>query len=772
MNRFFTFPALFLFILIAQTSLAQSVGVGKWREHLPHHEVISIAEKGDRIYAATPYSMFYYNKADESVLRLNKINGLSDVGISAISASPDQGTVVIAYSNTNIDLIQNDRIINISDIRRKPILGNKTINNITFINDLAYLACGFGIVVMNVDRHEIADTYYIGPDGSSVNVLDIAYHSKSGYIYATTDNGVYKASITSPNLASFENWNLETALGNKTYNHLEAFDDYLFINKPGPNQESDTMFYYNGDGWAYFQKTENSRINSIRSSGGYLLVSHMYYVFLYDQGLNQVSKIWSYNPGTPGPEDAMISSDGLVYVGDRSNGLVKQLNEWNYTIIRPAGPPTTNVYAMEAIEGHLWVAPGGKSGSWGSLWRAGMIYGLQNENWLNYNRWNTQGMEHLRDVLCIAVDPNNPNRIFAGSWGAGLIEMQDGVVTNIFNDQNSSLQYSAYNPNWMGIGGLAFDPQGNLWVTNSSASNLLSVLKTDGTWRSFNLSPVASAIDFGSITIDKSGQKWMLVRDHGLIVFNDNGTIDNTADDKVRRLSGATGNGSLPGANILSLAVDQNGELWIGTNEGVAIIRNPENVFSGGNFDAYRPIIDQDGYGAYLLDSEAVMAIAVDGANRKWFGTDRAGAFLMSADGMEQIYHFTEENSPLLSNSITSITIDGKGEVFFGTTRGIIGFRSEATPGKPVFTDVLAFPNPVRPEYDGNIAVRGLVQNADVKITDIAGNLIYKTRAFGGQAVWNGRNFDGRRAQSGVYLVFVSNADGSETLATKILFLH
>jgi ligand-binding sensor domain-containing protein len=260
----------------------------------------------------------------------------------------------------------------------------------------------------------------------------------------------------------------------------------------------------------------------------------------------------------------------------------------------------------------------------------------------------------------------------------------------------------------MGIGGVAFDAQGNLWVTNSSAANLLSVKKTDGTWRSFSLSPVASAIDLGGITIDKSGQKWMLVRDHGLIVFSDMGTIDNTADDKVRRLSGATGNGSLPGATIMSLAVDQNGELWIGTNEGVAVIRNPENVFTGGNFDAYRPIIDQDGYGAYLLDSEAVTAIAVDGANRKWFGTDRAGVFLMSADGLEKIYHFTEDNSPLLSNSITSLTIDGNGEVFFGTSRGIIGYRAEATPPPPVFTDVVVFPNPVRPEYDGIIAVRGL----------------------------------------------------------------
>jgi len=772
MRRFNTILLLFATLLLTQTAFSQGVGIGKWREHLPYHQVISIAEVGDLIYAATPSSIFYYNKLDASVTRLNKINGLSDIGISTIIASPDQSTLVIAYTNTNIDLIQDGRIINISDIKRKHILGNKTINNVAFIDELAYLACGFGIVVMNVEKHEIVDTYYIGPDGSSINVFDLAFHQPSGYIYAATDGGIYKADIASLNLAHFEYWFREVGMGESVYNHIISYQEILMVNKPGPDQQSDTLFLFDGNSWDYFDNTKTNRVRNIKTSGESLLVTHMYFVFQYNQLLEEVTKVWTYNPGSTNTEDALISKEGLIYVGDRNNGLVKRLDEWNYEFIRPAGPATTDVFEMKALENYLWVVPGGKTGSWGSMWKTGLIYGLEDGSWKTHTRWNTEGLDHLRDVLCVAIHPNDPARIFAGSWGTGLFEMQNGSVAEIYDDQNSSLRYSVYDNTWMGIGGVAFDPQGNLWVTNSSAADLLSVRKADGSWRSFNLSPVASAIDLGSITIDKAGQKWMMVRDHGLIVFSDMGTIDNTADDRVRRLSGALGNGSLPGASIHSLAVDDNGELWIGTNEGVAVIRNPENVFTGGNFDAYRPIIDQDGYGAYLLDSEAVTAIAIDGANRKWFGTDRAGAFLMSADGLEQIYYFNEENSPLLSNSITSIAIDGHGEVFFGTTRGIIGFRSEATPPPPVFTDVIAFPNPVRPEYDGIIAVRGLVKDADIKITDIAGNLIFKTRAFGGQAVWNGRNFDGRRAQSGVYLVFISNNDGSETLATKILFMN
>jgi hypothetical protein len=773
MKRFNTIILAVATFIFPQLVFSQGVGVGQWREHLPYQQVISIAEKGDLIYAATPFSLFSYNKKDNSISRLNKINKLSDIGISRIVSNPNQSTLFVAYTNTNIDLIQGNKVTNISDIKRKSILGQKTINNVTFIGEHAYLACGFGIVVVNVDRYEIIDTYYIGPEGSSINVYDIAFHQESNMIYAATETGIFKADLNSPNLANFNNWSRDNSMGNSLYNLIEYYNGKLLVNKPNPaNMVTDTMFVFDGNAWAYFDNTKTERIRNIRASEGKLLVAHMYYVFIYDENLNELTKIWTYNPGSPGSEDAMISSEGLVYVGDRNNGLVRQKDEWHYDFIRPAGPATTEVYSMQAVGDNLWVVPGGKTGSWASIYRNGVIYGLIDGNWRTFNQWNTQGLAPIRDMLNIAIDPNNPQRVFAGSWGTGLIEFHENAVVNVYNAQNSSLQNNVYDPTWLGIGGVAFDDMGNLWVTNSSAADLLSVRKTDGTWRSFSLSPVASAIDAGNLAIDKAGQKWIQVRDLGLLVYNDNGTIDNPADDKIRRLSGATGNGNLPGATILSFTVDQNGELWIGTNEGVAVIRNPENVFTGGNFDAYRPIIDQDGYGAYLLDSEAVTAIAIDGANRKWFGTDRAGAFLMSADGLQRIYHFNEDNSPLLSNSITSITIDKNGEVFFGTTRGIIGFRSEATPPAPVFTDVIAFPNPVRPEYDGIIAIRGLLKDSDVKITDIAGNLIFKTRSFGGQAVWNGRNFDGRRAQSGVYLVFISNFDGSETLATKILFMH
>lgn len=765
---------LFLSVLFANTASTQ-VGVGHWREHLPYQSVISVAEVGQNIYAATPFSIMYYNTQDASISRLSKVNGLSETGIKVIVASPDQSTLIIAYTNTNIDLVQHGRIINISDIERKPMPGNKTINNIIFINNYAYLACGFGIVVLDINRHEIVDTYLIGPDGSHVNVLDIAFNPNDSHIYAATAQGIYKADINSPNLAHFVYWNHDYTISkpNDTYNHIVFFQNQMIVNRPGTTSNSDSLFLNNGETWNYFLGSRNQRIKKIRAMDDELMVAHYNRIHFYDAGLNETMRLTDYQPGSLNISDAIISKDGTLYTGDLNIALMKQVSEdFHFTSIGRSGPTTTDVFAMEPAGSNVWFVAGARNSAWNNTWKNGLLYGLVNNNWVSYNRWNTTGMENMLDIISLAVDPNNKNRLFAGSWGRGLIEMVDGTVVEIYNETNSSLQEHTLRPGWVGVGGIAFDDNGNTWFTNNNAPELLSVRKHDGSWRSFNLSPVASAVEIDKLVIDHSGQKWILERYHGLYVFNDNGTIDNPADDQVKRLTGATGNGNLPGATIHSLAVDQNGEIWIGTNEGVAVIRNPENVFNGGNYDAYLPIIDQDGYGAYLLESETVTAIVIDGANRKWFGTDRAGAFLMSADGLQEIHHFNTENSPMLSNSITAMTINDEGEVFFGTTSGIVSFRTEATPAKPVLSDVIVFPNPVRPEYDGVIAVKGLVKDADIKITDIAGNLIFKTRAFGGQAVWNGRNFDGRRAQSGVYLVFVSNNDGSETLATKILFLH
>lgn len=324
---------------------------------------------------------------------------------------------------------------------------------------------------------------------------------------------------------------------------------------------------------------------------------------------------------------------------------------------------------MSSGKSDVWVVPGGRSSSFGNLYRQARFAGFSDGKWKTFSNKQDDYLGDVRDVLCVAVDPANYKRVYLGTWGYGLLEYNDGVFTNRYTNENSSLEFSAYNEGWIGIGGIAFDNNNNLWVTNSSSPTALSVRKTNGEWKSYNLGSVASGIDIGRVMVDQSNQKWMMLRDHALVVFNDNNTLDDVSDDKARRLNSSVGNGALPGAFVLSMAVDRDGLVWLGSDEGVSVIYSPDNIFNGQNFDAQKILIEQDGYGQYLLETESVTAIAVDGSNRKWFGTDRAGVFLMSADGTEEILHFTEENSPLLSNSITDITIAESGEVFIGTTK-------------------------------------------------------------------------------------------------------
>jgi ligand-binding sensor domain-containing protein len=353
------------------------------------------------------------------------------------------------------------------------------------------------------------------------------------------------------------------------------------------------------------------------------------------------------------------------------------------------------------------------------------------------------------------------------------MEFLDGEVVNIFNDNNSSLQKWP-TANYVAVSGLDIDSKQNLWVVNSGAPNPLSVKSPGGEWTSFSLGSALSGSDFGNLLIDSYNQKWITLRtDNKLAVFFDNNTLDDPSDDVAKILTNAAGNGALPGNKIYCVAQDRDDEIWLGSDEGVGVIYSPFNLFTGGNFDAQRILVEVGGYTQYLLESEIVTAIAIDGDNRKWMGTDRAGVFLLSEDGTEQIHHFTEENSPLYSNRILAIEINNKtGEVFFGTDKGIISYKDTATEPNPTNDDVVVYPNPVREGYAGLIAIKGLVDNADIKITDVAGTLIYATRAEGGQAIWSGYNFDGRKASTGVYLVFASDDQGNEKMVTKILFIN
>jgi ligand-binding sensor domain-containing protein len=532
------------------------------------------------------------------------------------------------------------------------------------------------------------------------------------------------------------------------------------------------MFVFNGNNWSYFMPTEHANRTSMRVFGERMLVcSYLVQAFKADGTLE--TNYQSYNPGTIRPNDALFDQEGNIWVADNEQGMWSigsNLVGSNYLFNGPVSPV---VAAMDISGRQLWAVPGGRTPSFTSLYRIPQFYTLGDNTWTSFDWINTPAISHVRDILCVAADPSDGNHAFMGSWGQGLLEFDNGELKEIYTPSNSTLQYFVgYGEGYLRIGGVAFDQDNNLWVANSSAPNVLSMRTPAGEWKSFNLGSLGTAIDVGNLVIDKENQKWIQLRDLALFVFNDNNTPDNTSDDNARKLTSAVGNGNLPGSSIASMAVDREGQLWLGTDQGVAVIYSPGNVFTGGSFDAQRVMVEEAGYLHPLLETEAITAIAVNGNNEKWLGTDKAGAFLMSADGTQELLHFTEANSPLLSNSIQSIKIASNGEVYFGTSLGIVSYKDYKVEPPADLDSLTVYPNPVRPEYKGPVFISNLVAESNVKITDISGALVWEIQAQGGQVIWDGNNLNGRRVNTGVYLIFVTNPDGTQKKVAKVLFVR
>jgi hypothetical protein len=760
-----------LFLILLNIPLSAQIAVGQWRDHLPYRNGNMVADAGDLVYYAAEDGLISYHKEDGEVTRISKVTGLSDIGYSAISFSSSNNTLVIAYRNTNLDLIQNQSIINIPDIRDKQILGNKSINNIHLEGDFAYLACGFGIVVLDIVRKEIKETYYIGPQGAAVNVYDIS--ATPTEFVACTELGVFHAPKTGVNLSDFSNWQRYDQIPAGRYNAATFFDGRLYANLSSSLR--DTVYVMNNGQWSYHDTSSTSPMVRMESTAMRLLLIRQNGTYEYNTNLGAERLVLGYGNNYALPAHATVDADRIMWVADRQQGLVRIRPNYDFEYIGVNGPSSKSSFAISVWDNRCYVASGGFTVTLTNQFNPFGYYTYQNNTWQNVSVFDDPQTAELRDIVNVLADPFDSRRVYATSWGGGLLEYYDNELVARYDTSNSTLRPRAGTANSLLVYGLAMERNRTLWVTGAESGQLLYAKAGDGSWHSFGFNVIGN-ITLGEVAIDNLGQKWVVLpRGAGLLVFNDNGTLTNKTDDKALRLSQNIGNGNLASITTTCVTTDLNGQVWVGTDNGVSVFFSPGNVFSGNNFDSQRILVEQDGYFQYLLENERVTTIQVDGANRKWIGTEGAGAFLMSADGTKQIMHFNKDNSPLFSNNITSIGIDHlSGEVYFGTANGLLSYRGTATYGVPEFDkeQVYAFPNPVRHDYAGPIAIKGLVRDADIKITDASGRTIYTTRAEGGQAIWDGRSLGGNRATTGVYLVFASDTEGNETFVSKILFIQ
>lgn len=748
-----------LLFLFTFSSHAQDIPIGSWRTHLSYRDVSTLALTEEEVFAASSTGFFSFNRNTASSTILSRTDGFSETEITDLAYNEANQTLVIAYQNGNIDLLQDNTITNINAIAGSPDIADTQINHIYFSGNLAYLSTNFGVVVLDMQRQEIRETYRnLGINGSilAINASTIADNT----IFLSTAQGILAAPTTGVNLLDFNNW--------RRYNLAEGIPASLSTSIASNGLqifaaiENEGVYTLANGTWQRLALTGITVVNTIQTSASKVLICVPDKIISIDAN-NLVQEI--IHPLIQNPQEAAYDETGKLWVADASNGLLSNY-AGNFQSFVPNGPASSFVWRLFSYDKKIVALSGGYSaGTFSPLNRTSGFNIFTPTGWVDYTSTNTdpaQRIPAVKDLVSAAYNPID-NNLYLGSFGQGVLIVKPDNTFELVNADNSPLQTTAGDN--LQITGLATDTEGSTWITSfAAAANepSLYVKRQNNTWQSYSFNNTAAQRPL-SVLLDDNNFKWMRLAPPmgGIWVFDEKET-------RSRYLSTTLGQGGLPSNTVNSLVKDKEGQIWVGTDRGVALFFNPFAVFSSMAFDALTPIFER----RPLLNNETVTSLAIDGGNRKWIGT-RNGLWLFNADATELIYHFTSQNSPLLSNNILDIAIQPFiGEVFVATDRGIISYRGTATEGEAVHTTVKVFPNPVKPDFAGLVGISGLVNNAVVKITDISGRLVYETRAQGSTAVWDIKDYTGRRAATGIYLILSSDAEGNETLVTKVAVIE
>lgn len=737
--------------------------------------ITEVAQTEHKVYGLSAGALFSIDKLDFNVEVYSKLSGLSDAGVRHINYSPYDKLLMIVYENSNIDFVTDDnRIINLSDIHRKTFEGDKSINGVVFTPGRAYLATGFGVIVVNVDKFEVFDTYVIGDNGAHEYVEDIAVGDNT--IYALTAGHIKMAKQNGANLANYQNWKIlaepEESVDNKK---LLWLNDTLFLVKV-----NNKLYKYYDNRW----------------SGPTLNVSSIY----YDNGVvfSRSADNVTTAPGLPAlnlANDATFDSDNnAVWYSTPPNITRIDLADNSLSMFGPNGPASNMGWEFAYHDNRMMVVSGGR---WATEYRrAGHISYLDNGSW--HVIWeeflaNVSPTKIAKDLVDIAIDPADKSHFFVASYGMGLFEFRNDQLYKLYNVDVPNTIESIYPDgsfnakyNYQRVDALQFDPQGNLWMFNYS-ENPLKMIDKQGKFHYFDYAETMGVPTIEHILVSTKNPNIKIVSmprylnsvTTALFVFDDNGTIDNVDDDRTKLITDIRDQDgrtiSLSQHLVRCIAQDKNGVVWVGCKDGIFLLNNIDKIFDADYRCSKIKIPRNDGTNLadFLLETEEIKDIAVDGANRKWIGTQNSGLYLVSEDGLRTIHHFTPDNSPLPVNDIMALEINAHtGELFIGTGKGIMSYQSDSNEGGEQFSNVHAFPNPVRPDFRGMITITGLTDNTNVRITDVNGNMVFETRSYGGYATWNGCRSNGDRVATGIYFAHCVSEDRGDKAIVKIMVIN
>jgi hypothetical protein len=753
---------LLITVFIAHALKAQ-VGIEQWRMNISPFDAIDVAQGNNAVYTILSRGLLEYDLDAGEKTVWTAANYLSDVSPSAIAFDEGSQNLLIGYETGNLDFIKNEKVFNLPAIIQSSINGIKTINKIVCHEGNAYLCTGVGIVVVNLAKREVRDTY----NTSSLNelILDVSIYQDS--LFALTANGVKVGALSNQFLADPSQWRTVTAVpdlsSDGAYNSIISFGESLFIGYNDQDYNADTLFQYQGGSFSSF--LGDLEISGLNTSNGNLLVSRAGALEVFDQNLISVESIFQYDSNAfPEPQNGLFV-EGHYYIADKNEGLIKAINAFSSEQLTFEGPRYNDAFRADWQRGKLAIAGGGLDGTAPSFSLRGASF-LENEEWTSVEESNQPMIQGVPvwDYISVSVNPSNPEEVAFGTYSeVPVLIYENDMVIDTFGFTNSLLEYIP-GSEWSRISDLQYDNQGNLWVANATSEQPLKVRGEDGGWYSFDLGNTVKNKLTRRVVIDNNNIKWLAVDGAGVVAFDHGENLDNASDDRYRLLSTGVNSGDLPSSTVEAIEVDFDNNIWVGTPEGMRVLYNSSNVFeaSPGEYNFQKLLIEFGENVEIVLGTTHITDIEIDGANRKWIGTASSGVFLLSEDGLSVVRNFTSENSPLLNNGIIDIAIDqNSGEVFIVTNDGMISYRSDASQGDNEYTNVKVFPNPVHPDYFGPITIQGIAFNSDVKITDMAGNLVYQTVSNGGTATWDGNTLQGQRAATGVYLIWTSIDDAN-----------
>ncbi len=756
------------FLLFSQTDFSD-----QWEDFYSYNNVKEFTKIEEKIYAAADNAVFIYDENTNEIKKFSSVHGLSGKTATFIYFSEFTQNFVVGYNSGLIEIVDQDGNINIAnDIERLDVSGEKQVNHISENKGILYLSTPFGIVEYNLNILQFGDTFFIGQGSTPVFVNQTTIYKER--IYAATRTGIYSADINNSELVDFNNWlqpegNL---LGN--FMSISVFDERLFTSK------SNILYEITSINILDQRKTFPDQILNLKSSTEYLTITNLKKAFVLDINLNQKS-IASTTSTQNFTLHTAYAENNNIYLATKEFGILsKTFSEKDYSEIHPQGPISNDVFSITAHNNNLWVVYGGYDEAFTPLGkRAGYSHFKGEENvWINTTYSNNFP---AIDLVHVTLDPNEENKAYISSWNSGILVVENDKPIVLLNDSNSGLEdlYPPGDPHSsIRINGTAFDNQNNFWSTNAWVANRLKKQNTSGSWTSFDLSSIITNQAFGltELIIDKTNNVWIGSRRNGALVFNERG-------NSKKALITEASKGSLPDLNVRTLKVDRNNRIWIGTKKGMVVYNNAGGIFDSDIYDAAPVIIEDDGIPKKLLGDQPINSIAIDGADNKWFGTDTGGVLNTNASGSETFNNFNKDNSPLASNRILKISIDNSnGKVFFATDKGIVAFNNNVAPYGESLTNVYAYPNPVKKEHE-TVTIDGrngehLPRGTNVKILDTAGRLVFEINvnesqgSNGGKVVWNKTNLAGRKVASGVYIVFLTSPDKSETASTKIAIIN